>query len=176
MWPAGARCRAPAGTGPPDTGGTAEAHGPLATGPVAQLRVQTWIPGHAATGHTATFRVCGSAGTRPHRARLPPHRPGPSSSAAPPASKPVPRKPAAPGTPAVELPRPPPPPPPAPSSEDPGSTPPPQAPDPHLLHQMGLLLKQMQDVRALLGHLVTELRNLSGHLKLETVKGRVEQE
>nr|KAF6396686.1 Fc receptor like A [Rousettus aegyptiacus] len=101
---------------------------------------------------------------------------GPSSSAAPPASKPAPRKPAAPGTPAVELPRPPPPPPPAPSSEDPGSTPPPQAPDPHLLHQMGLLLKQMQDVRALLGHLVTELRNLSGHLKLETVKGRVEQE
>lgn len=76
----------------------------------------------------------------------------------------------------MELPRPPPPPPPAPSSEDPGSTPPPQAPDPHLLHQMGLLLKQMQDVRALLGHLVTELRNLSGHLKLETVKGRVEQE
>ncbi|XP_039695782.1 Fc receptor-like A isoform X1 [Pteropus medius] len=100
---------------------------------------------------------------------------GPSSSAAPPASKPAPQKPAAPGTPAVEPPGPQPPPP-VPSSVDPAPTPPLQALDPHLLHQMRLLLKQMQDVQALLGHLVTELRDLSGHLKLETTKGRAEHE
>uniref|UniRef100_A0A8C0ZUM7 Ig-like domain-containing protein n=1 Tax=Castor canadensis TaxID=51338 RepID=A0A8C0ZUM7_CASCN len=44
------------------------------------------------------------------------------------------------------------------------------SPDPHLHHQMGVLLKHMQDVRVLLGHLVIELRELSGFLKSETTK------
>lgn len=44
-------------------------------------------------------------------------------------------------------------------------------PDPHLYHQMETLLKQMQDVRVLLGRLVMEVRDLSAHLKLETTKG-----
>uniref|UniRef100_A0A8C6H4K9 Fc receptor-like A n=1 Tax=Mus spicilegus TaxID=10103 RepID=A0A8C6H4K9_MUSSI len=44
------------------------------------------------------------------------------------------------------------------------------SPDPHLHHQMQLLLKQMQDVRALLGHLVMELRDLSVYLKPGTTK------
>ncbi|KAG3281131.1 Fc receptor like A, transcript variant X2 [Ictidomys tridecemlineatus] len=47
------------------------------------------------------------------------------------------------------------------------------SPDPHLHHQMSILLKLMQDVRALLGHLVIELRDLSGHLKPETTKAPV---
>ncbi|XP_028637663.1 Fc receptor-like A [Grammomys surdaster] len=37
--------------------------------------------------------------------------------------------------------------------------------DPHLHHQINLLLKQMQDVRVLLGHVVMELRDLSVYLK-----------
>ncbi|XP_055480595.1 Fc receptor-like A [Psammomys obesus] len=37
--------------------------------------------------------------------------------------------------------------------------------DPHLQHQIQLLLKQMQDIRVLLGHLVMELRDLSVYLK-----------
>ncbi|XP_037005528.2 Fc receptor-like A [Artibeus jamaicensis] len=87
---------------------------------------------------------------------------GPSGPVAPATSNPAPPKSSAPapGTPAAK-PLGPPPPPPSPL----------QAPDPHLHHQMGVLLKQMQDVRALLGHLVLELRDLSGHLKLETRKG-----
>ncbi|XP_036890858.1 Fc receptor-like A isoform X2 [Sturnira hondurensis] len=89
---------------------------------------------------------------------------GPSSSVEPPTSNPAPLKSSAPGTPAAKPLGPPPPPSPL------------QAPDPHLHHQMGVLLKQMQDVRALLGHLVLELRDLSGHLKLETRKGPAKRE
>ncbi|CAO2638292.1 Fc receptor-like A [Lemmus lemmus] len=37
--------------------------------------------------------------------------------------------------------------------------------DPHFHHQMRLLLKQMQDVKVLLGHLVMELRDLTVSLK-----------
>uniref|UniRef100_A0A8C0RQ98 Fc receptor like A n=2 Tax=Canis lupus familiaris TaxID=9615 RepID=A0A8C0RQ98_CANLF len=59
-------------------------------------------------------------------------------------------------------------------SKNPGFSSPLQVPDPHLYHQMGILLKQMQDMRALLGHLVMELRDLSVRLKLETIKGPVE--
>ncbi|XP_048962799.1 Fc receptor-like A isoform X1 [Canis lupus baileyi] len=61
-------------------------------------------------------------------------------------------------------------------SKNPGFSSPLQVPDPHLYHQMGILLKQMQDMRALLGHLVMELRDLSVRLKLETIKGPVEYE
>uniref|UniRef100_A0A671FDY6 Fc receptor like A n=1 Tax=Rhinolophus ferrumequinum TaxID=59479 RepID=A0A671FDY6_RHIFE len=96
---------------------------------------------------------------------------GPPSSAAPPALSPAPQESAAPGTTATDPSEPPPASPP-PSSEGPGQSCPLQALDPHLHHQMGLLLKQMQDVTALLGHLVVELRDLSGRLKLETSKGR----
>lgn len=49
----------------------------------------------------------------------------------------------------------------APISKDPGS-PPLWGPDPHLHHRLGVLLQQMQDVRALLGHLLLELRELLG--------------
>ncbi|XP_076794059.1 Fc receptor-like A isoform X1 [Arvicanthis niloticus] len=42
--------------------------------------------------------------------------------------------------------------------------------DPHLRQQIHLLLKQMQDVRVLLGHLVMELRDLSVYLKPGTTK------
>uniref|UniRef100_A0A671F8N1 Fc receptor like A n=1 Tax=Rhinolophus ferrumequinum TaxID=59479 RepID=A0A671F8N1_RHIFE len=100
---------------------------------------------------------------------------GPPSSAAPPALSPAPQESAAPGTTATDPSEPPPASPP-PSSEGPGQSCPLQALDPHLHHQMGLLLKQMQDVTALLGHLVVELRDLSGRLKLETSKGRAKYE
>ncbi|XP_066117091.1 Fc receptor-like A isoform X3 [Saccopteryx bilineata] len=93
----------------------------------------------------------------------------PSSPAILPTLNPPPPKSAAPGTPAVK-PQGPLPPPSGPASEGPGLPSPVQAPNPHLHHQMGLLLKQMQDVRVLLGHLIMELRDLSGHLKLETRK------
>ncbi|XP_052593531.1 Fc receptor-like A isoform X1 [Peromyscus californicus insignis] len=53
------------------------------------------------------------------------------------------------------------PPPPAPSAEHLGFS----SADPHLHHQIRLLLKQMQDVKVLLGHLVMELRDLTVYLK-----------
>uniref|UniRef100_A0A2K6SS36 Fc receptor like A n=1 Tax=Saimiri boliviensis boliviensis TaxID=39432 RepID=A0A2K6SS36_SAIBB len=98
---------------------------------------------------------------------------GPLASAAPPTSNPAPQKSAAPGAAPVEPPGPLPPPP-TPSSEDPGFSSPLGMPDPHLYHQMGLLLKYMQDVRVLLGHLVVELRELSGHKKPGTTKATAE--
>ncbi|XP_050014176.1 Fc receptor-like A isoform X1 [Alexandromys fortis] len=62
-----------------------------------------------------------------------------------------------------------------PPTEPPGPLPPPPTPsaehlgfssfDPHFHHQMRLLLKQMQDVKVLLGHLVMELRDLTVYLK-----------
>ncbi|XP_038205739.1 Fc receptor-like A isoform X7 [Arvicola amphibius] len=62
-----------------------------------------------------------------------------------------------------------------PPTEPPGPPPPPPTPsaehlrfsssDPHFHHQMRLLLKQMQDVKVLLGHLVMELRDLTVYLK-----------
>ncbi|XP_062049715.1 Fc receptor-like A isoform X2 [Lepus europaeus] len=88
----------------------------------------------------------------------------PSGSAAPPTLNPAPQKSAAPETTPTEPPGPPPPQP-TPASEDSGFSSPLRAPDPHLYHRMGLLLQHIQDVRALLGHLVIELRDLSGHLK-----------
>ncbi|XP_014638762.1 PREDICTED: Fc receptor-like A isoform X1 [Ceratotherium simum simum] len=100
---------------------------------------------------------------------------GPSSSAASPTLNPASQKSAAP-EPTPTEPREPLPPLPTPSSEDPGFSSPLQVPDPHLHHRMGVLLKQMQDVRALLGHLLMELRDLSGHLKLETTKGPAKYE
>lgn len=100
---------------------------------------------------------------------LPPN-PGPSSSTAATASNPAPQKPAAPETTTPESPGTPPPPP-TPSSGDKGFSSPLRVPDPHLYHQMETLLKQMQDVRVLLGRLVMEVRDLSAHLKLETTKG-----
>ncbi|XP_037067175.1 Fc receptor-like A isoform X5 [Peromyscus leucopus] len=51
--------------------------------------------------------------------------------------------------------------PPAPSAEHLGFS----SADPHLYHQIRLLLKQMQDVKVLLGHLVMELRDLTVYLK-----------
>lgn len=75
------------------------------------------------------------------------------------------QKPAASETPPTEA-RGPLPSPPAASAEQPGF---PSA-DPHLRHQIHLLLKQMQDVRVLLGHLVMELRDLSVYLKPGTAK------
>ncbi|XP_077795750.1 Fc receptor-like A isoform X5 [Macaca mulatta] len=97
---------------------------------------------------------------------------GPSGSA-PPTLNPAPQKSAAPGTAPEEAPGPLPPPP-TPSSEDPGFSSPLGMPDPHLYHQMGLLLKHMQDVRILLGHLLMELRELSGHRKPGTTKATAE--
>ncbi|XP_021100363.1 Fc receptor-like A isoform X1 [Heterocephalus glaber] len=90
---------------------------------------------------------------------------GPSSSAASPTLNPASQKSAASETSSTEPPRPVPPLA-TPTSEAPVFCP----PDPHLHHQMGILLKHMQDVRVLLGHLVTELRDLSGHRKPETTK------
>ncbi|XP_063451749.1 Fc receptor-like A isoform X4 [Pan paniscus] len=98
---------------------------------------------------------------------------GASSSAAPPTLNPAPQKSAAPGTAPEEAPGPLPLPP-TPSSEDPGFSSPLGMPDPHLYHQMGLLLKHMQDVRVLLGHLLMELRELSGHWKPGTTKATAE--
>ncbi|XP_003258818.2 Fc receptor-like A isoform X4 [Nomascus leucogenys] len=98
---------------------------------------------------------------------------GAPSSAAPPTLNPAPQKSAAPGTAPEEAPGPLPPPP-TPSSEDPGFSSPLGMPDPHLYHQMGLLLKHMQDVRVLLGHLLLELRELSGHQKPGTTKATAE--
>ncbi|KAM9111138.1 Fc receptor-like A isoform 3-T3 [Megaptera novaeangliae] len=100
---------------------------------------------------------------------------GPSSSAAPPTLNPAPQKSAAPETTSTEPPGPLPPRP-TPSSKDLGSSSPLQFPDPHLHHQMGVLLKQMQDMRVILGHLVMELRDLSSHLKLKTTKGPAKYE
>lgn len=42
--------------------------------------------------------------------------------------------------------------------------------DPYLTYRINRLLRQMQDVRILLGHLVMELRNLSAHRKPATTK------
>uniref|UniRef100_A0A8C2NEB4 Fc receptor like A n=1 Tax=Capra hircus TaxID=9925 RepID=A0A8C2NEB4_CAPHI len=96
---------------------------------------------------------------------------GPSSSAAPTALTPAPpQKADAPETTSTKPPEPLPPLP-TPSAKDPDSFSLPQGPDPHLYHQMRVLLKQIQDMRVLLGHLVIELRDLSSHLKLETTKG-----
>lgn len=101
------------------------------------------------------------------------HDPGPSSSAAPPILNPAAQKSAAPETTSTERPGPLPPLP-TPSSKDPGFSSPLEILDPHLRHQVRELLKQMQDIRALLGHLVMELRSLSGYLKLEITKGPAE--
>nr|XP_021554133.1 Fc receptor-like A [Neomonachus schauinslandi] len=93
---------------------------------------------------------------------------GPSSSTASPTLNPAPQKLAVPestptASPGLQPPL-------STPSKDPGFSSPLQVPDPHLYHQMGILLKQMQDIRALLGHLVMELRDLSALLKLETTK------
>uniref|UniRef100_A0A2K6EJH6 Fc receptor like A n=1 Tax=Propithecus coquereli TaxID=379532 RepID=A0A2K6EJH6_PROCO len=95
---------------------------------------------------------------------------GPASSAASPTLNPAPQKSAAPGTTSIMEPPGPPPLLPTPSSEDPDFSSPKGVPDPHLHHQMDVLLKHMQDVRALLGHLVMELRELSGHRKPGTTE------
>ncbi|XP_057171188.1 Fc receptor-like A [Ursus arctos] len=98
---------------------------------------------------------------------------GPSSSTAPPTLNPVPQKSAVPESPPTASPGPQPPL--STPSKDPGFSPL-QVPDPHLYHQMGILLKQVQDMRALLGHLVMELRDLSVLLKLEATKGSAKYE
>ncbi|KAG8515758.1 Fc receptor-like A [Galemys pyrenaicus] len=91
-----------------------------------------------------------------------PHHPGLSNSVTPSSLHPAPQKSAAPEPINSRPPQP------VPSSEDPGFSSPLRMPDPHLYHQMGVLLKQMQDVRVLLGYLLMELRSLSHRLKLET--------
>ncbi|XP_026635763.1 LOW QUALITY PROTEIN: Fc receptor-like A [Microtus ochrogaster] len=85
---------------------------------------------------------------------------GPLNSAAPPTLNPALQKPTASETPPTEPPGPPAPPP-TPSAEHLGFS----SFDPHFHHQMRLLLKQMQDVKVLLGHLVMELRDLTVYLK-----------
>nr|XP_012624120.1 Fc receptor-like A isoform X1 [Microcebus murinus] len=100
---------------------------------------------------------------------------GPASSAASPTLNPAPQKAAAPGTTSTTEPPGPPPGLPTPSPEDPGFSSPQGVPDPYLHHQMGILLKHMQDVRALLGHLVMELRELSGHQKPGTTEAAAKQ-
>ncbi|XP_045153883.1 Fc receptor-like A [Echinops telfairi] len=97
-----------------------------------------------------------------------------SGSAAPPVSTSAPQKPTASETASAESPGPLPPPT-TPSPEDPCLASPLVVPDPHLHYQMSILLKYVQDVRALLGHLVTEVRDLSGHRKPETPKTAVKQ-
>ncbi|XP_027465771.1 Fc receptor-like A isoform X1 [Zalophus californianus] len=99
---------------------------------------------------------------------------GPSSSTASPTLNPPPRKSAVPESTPTASPRLQPPL--STPSKDPGFSSPLQVPDPHLYHQMGILLKQMQDMRALLGHLVMEMRDLSALLKLETTKGSAKYE
>ncbi|XP_007935990.2 Fc receptor-like A [Orycteropus afer afer] len=94
---------------------------------------------------------------------------GLSRSAASPSLTSAPQKPTASETASMEPPEPLPPLS-TPSSDDPCLSSPLEMPDPHLHHQMGILLKHMQDVRVLLGHLVMELRDLSGHQKSETTK------
>ncbi|XP_077616101.1 Fc receptor-like A [Crocuta crocuta] len=99
---------------------------------------------------------------------------GPSSSTVPPTLNPARQKSPVPESTPTE----------SPASQPPLSTPsknsdfssPLRVLDPHLNQQMGILLKQMQDMRVLLGHLVMELRDLSGHLKLETTKGHAKYE
>ncbi|XP_045046141.2 Fc receptor-like A isoform X2 [Desmodus rotundus] len=127
----------------------------------------------AAQGHSGSYwceAVTEDGQVWKHSPKLEVGVQGPSSSVAPPTSNPAPLKSSAPGT-SAEKPLGPLPPPPSPPSKGAGLPSPLQTPDPHLYHQMGVLLKQMQDVRALLGHLVLELRDLSSHLKLETRKG-----
>ncbi|KAK2509303.1 hypothetical protein MC885_009690, partial [Smutsia gigantea] len=85
---------------------------------------------------------------------------GPSSSAASTTLNSAPQKAAAPETTTTESPRMTPPPP-TPSSGDEGSSSPLRVPDPFLYHQMEVLLKQMRDVRVLLGHLVMEYANMT---------------
>ncbi|XP_020844300.1 Fc receptor-like A isoform X3 [Phascolarctos cinereus] len=51
------------------------------------------------------------------------------------------------------------------SDDGPCSNPPLTMQDPHLNYQMQILLHHMQNVRTLLGHVVLELRDLSGHLQ-----------
>ncbi|XP_027623251.1 Fc receptor-like A isoform X2 [Tupaia chinensis] len=96
----------------------------------------------------------------------------PSSSAAPPTLNPPQPKSAAPDTAPTE-PLESRPPLPTPSAVDPGFSPL-AVPDPHLHHQMNTLLKHMQDVRALLGHLLMELRELSGRLKTGPAKSQAQ--
>ncbi|XP_058165992.1 Fc receptor-like A isoform X2 [Dasypus novemcinctus] len=98
---------------------------------------------------------------------------GPSKSAAPPTLNPASQKPAASETTPTEPPGPPPPLP-TPSSEDPCFLSLLKVPDPHLHHQMDILLKHMQEVRVLLGHMIMELRDLSGRLTPETTKSASE--
>ncbi|XP_037681420.1 Fc receptor-like A isoform X6 [Choloepus didactylus] len=94
---------------------------------------------------------------------------GPSKSAASPTLNPAPQKPAAPETTPTEPPGPLPPLP-TPPSQDPCFSFRLEGPDPHLHHQMGILLKHMEDVRVLLGYMVMELRDLSSRFKPETTK------
>ncbi|XP_048212784.1 Fc receptor-like A [Perognathus longimembris pacificus] len=85
---------------------------------------------------------------------------GPSSSMTSSAWNPSPQRSATPET-SPKKPSEPLPPPPTSSSEHAGFS----SLDPHLHHQMRILLKNMQDVRVLLGHVVMELRDLSSFLK-----------
>ncbi|XP_012885930.1 PREDICTED: Fc receptor-like A isoform X3 [Dipodomys ordii] len=85
---------------------------------------------------------------------------GPSSSTTSSTWNPAPQKQAAPAT-SPKKPSEPLPPLPTSTSEHAGFS----SPDPHLHHQMRILLKHMQDVRVLLGHMVMELRDLSSSLK-----------
>ncbi|XP_042537762.1 Fc receptor-like A isoform X2 [Dipodomys spectabilis] len=85
---------------------------------------------------------------------------GPSSSTTSSTWNPAPQKQAAPAT-SPKKPSEPLPPLPTSTSEHAGFS----SPDPHLHHQMRILLKHMQDVRVLLGHMVMELRDLSRSLK-----------
>ncbi|XP_008072899.1 Fc receptor-like A isoform X3 [Carlito syrichta] len=99
---------------------------------------------------------------------------GPFSSTASPTLNPAPQKSAAPGTTSTNPPKPLPPLS-TPSSEDPGFSSPLGVTDLHLHYQMGILLKHMQDVRVLLGHLVMELRELSGRGKPGSTKAPAQQ-
>ncbi|XP_060054089.1 Fc receptor-like A isoform X4 [Erinaceus europaeus] len=91
----------------------------------------------------------------------------PSSTIAPLSMNPTPQKMAAPETAHTDSQDPPPS---ATSSEDSGSSSSQFRSDPFLHHQMGVLLKQVQDVKTLLGYLVMELRDLSSHQKPRTTK------
>ncbi|XP_072504924.1 Fc receptor-like A [Notamacropus eugenii] len=58
-------------------------------------------------------------------------------------------------------------------SDGPCSNPPLTMHDPHLNYQMQILLRHMQNIKTLLGHVILELRDLSGHLQ-SSVSGAAE--
>ncbi|XP_043819688.1 Fc receptor-like A [Dromiciops gliroides] len=102
------------------------------------------------------IQVQNSTSRSPLRSTAPsPSDPAPEKPAAPKPAPPDPRRPSQSGPPSSG----------SQPSEAPCSKPPLMMQDPHLNYQMQILLSHMENVRTLLGHLVLELRDLSGRLE-----------